>query len=516
MNVRRAVDIAVVGNGVLGLSIALEVARRAPDLRVVVVGPDSREGGASAAAGAMLNCFGEVTQYTAKHPATRAKFAIARKALDEWPAWLEQLADEAGPDCQAALRASHSRGTFMLLSGKAGRIAAENFQAVHAALIDHGEPYDEVDPQEIEGLAPRPDARPMRALHLHREGAVDARAVLTALEVAARGHGVETVADTVQALMHSAGTVHGVRLADGTTLSAGTVVLAAGSMSGSLADDILPLGAVPPMLHGTGLALVTKRAVPGGVPHVVRTPNRAATCGAHVLPLAEEGQQYIGANSYITRHPTGGPQLGVSQGLLHLVCDQIDHQLALSTVQRWLCGARPIPLDCFPLIGPCSARGLVLATGTYRDGFHCSPVIARHIADRLLQPGLADDPRFAWFLPERAPIETLTVREAVAEAVRHEVETTIEYGLQLPYWLDMEPIDQYKQQLVERFYGQLDEPVGLPPEITMALRTRADNSELAHLNAYLRAARTTHDAPSPLVEEAPSPSGGSGEGVVVR
>ncbi|MEV8439578.1 FAD-dependent oxidoreductase [Actinosynnema sp. NPDC051121] len=102
------VDVAVVGNGVLGLSVAVEVARRAPELRIAVIGPPDRPGAATAAAGAMLNCFGEVTRHTGGHPAARAKFALARETLDRWPQWLGQLADEAGPEAGGAALRSHS------------------------------------------------------------------------------------------------------------------------------------------------------------------------------------------------------------------------------------------------------------------------------------------------------------------------------------------------------------------------------------------------------------------------
>ncbi|CAM5399039.1 hypothetical protein SGLAM104S_02443 [Streptomyces glaucescens] len=34
--------------------------------------------------------------------------------------------------------------------------------------------------------------------------------------------------------------------------------------------------------------------------------------------------------------------------MLRAACDQIDQQLSAAQVTAWLCGSRPIPLDCFP------------------------------------------------------------------------------------------------------------------------------------------------------------------------
>ncbi|MCE7000439.1 hypothetical protein LZG04_37320 [Saccharothrix sp. S26] len=43
------VDLAVVGNGALGLSVAVEVARRAPEPRIAVIGPAWRRARCSTA-----------------------------------------------------------------------------------------------------------------------------------------------------------------------------------------------------------------------------------------------------------------------------------------------------------------------------------------------------------------------------------------------------------------------------------------------------------------------------------
>ncbi|MEU9343466.1 FAD-dependent oxidoreductase [Streptomyces sp. NPDC048278] len=491
---QRSVDIAVVGNGVLALSIAVEIARRAPKMKIAVIGPPGRTLSASMAAGAMLNCFAEVTKYTHQHPASEAKFALARQALDEWPAWLDRLCDDVGDDA-AALRTSRTGSTFVLLSGRSGHIAQGNFQAMRTALIKYNEPHEEVDPQDIEGLDPSPGARPSHAVHLHREGAVDARAVVAALETAARRHRIDILPATVQALLADADTVAGVQFADGSTLSAGTVILAAGSTSTALADSVLPPGETPPMLHGNGLALLTRRTAPHSARAVLRTPIRAGSCGLHLVPLAGEGRQYLGANNMVTRHPAQGLGIGDCQAFLHQVSEQIDQNLASSHVTQWLHGVRPMSLDCFPLIGESSLRGLHFATGTYRDGFHCSPVIARHITDTVLNQA-ATNAGFDWFTPKRPPIQTMTVGEAIGEFAAHEVDAAYEYGLNLPFWLDSETVAQHSKQRARRVHEQLDELVAVPPEILMALQSLPAPDGLADLRLYLHAARAYHQKPA--------------------
>ncbi|WP_411139807.1 hypothetical protein [Streptomyces sp. x-80] len=108
--------------------------------------------------------------------------------------------------------------------------------------------------------------------------------------------------------------------------------------------------------------------------------------------------------------------------------------------------------------------GLLFATGTYRDGFHCSPVIARHLADHVLTPG-PPDRRLAWFTPERAPVETMTVAQSITETAAHAAETAHEHGLVLPVFLDDAPVTAYVEQQAGRLYEQLAHPVAPPPEI---------------------------------------------------
>ncbi|GAA0401543.1 hypothetical protein GCM10010357_23270 [Streptomyces luteireticuli] len=372
------------------------------------------------------------------------------------------------------LSASHAQGTYVLLGGRSGTVATDNFRAMRRALADHGEPHEMVDPLDVEGLAPRNQARPLLVLCLEREGYVDARALLAALEAAALNLGVRMVPDTARELLAGPGAVTGVRLADGSTLPAGTVVLAAGAAGASLADGVLPPGAVPPMLHGTGVSLhVTRTATSGPGPrHVLRTPNRAATCGIHVIPLTTPGHHYIGATNLITTTPITGPELGSTHTLMREACERIDHTLAFGRIQHLMSGSRPIPLDCFPLLGTCSLPGLVFATGTYRDGFHYSPVVARHLAAALLGSSGADAvpdaelaADMAHFTPERPPIQIMTRAEAITDTVQHTVDTIQEQGMHMPFWLDCTPMEDWVRGQVENLYDRLGDGAVLAPEL---------------------------------------------------
>jgi hypothetical protein len=177
-----------------------------------------------------------------------------------------------------------------------------------------------------------------------------------------------------------------------------------------------------------------------------------------------------------------------------MLCEQFDHHLAACHVQRWLGGARPVTADGFPLIGGCLIDGLVFATGTHRDGFHCSPVTSSHIADTVL--GSGTDDRFDCFTPERPPIEVMPTQQAIAEAVDHETDTRYEYGLTLPYWLDEDDVRFHVQQRVRQVYENLG--TALLPEIVRIIRAAVDPTRTNFLRVYLRAARAHHTSHVPV------------------
>ena len=115
---------------------------------------------------------------------------------------------------------------------------------------------------------------------------------------------------------------------------------------------------------------------------VIRTPNRAFACGLHCVPRGD-GVLYLGATNIISERPKQQALISDVQFLLDCAVDQLNLDLHDAEIISIQVGNRPIPADGFPLIGECCIKGLWLATGTYRDGLHQSPLLARYIADCL-------------------------------------------------------------------------------------------------------------------------------------
>ena len=53
-------DVVIIGNGILGTTLSLELEKLDKNLKVCIIGPSSKFGSASVASGAMINVFAEI------------------------------------------------------------------------------------------------------------------------------------------------------------------------------------------------------------------------------------------------------------------------------------------------------------------------------------------------------------------------------------------------------------------------------------------------------------------------
>ena len=452
-------DIVIVGNGALGMFLADELIEREAGT-IAVVGPSARTAGASQAAGAMLGCFGEVTTESLRTDASRTRFELGVAAHDTWPDVLRRLEADSptGRPLQVATE-SH-----VILNSVGSDLDDVNFAAMIDALNHYEKPWSEIDPKEIPAYRPRLESRALRAVHLPTEGAVDARGVLAALDARVRAAGPIAVAvdETARRLISSNNVVTGVQLDDGHIIEAGKVVVAAGAHSESLVqtafDDHLDM---VPTIPGLGFAMIAKRT--GGEPFtsVVRTPNRGFACGLHVVP-AGDGREYYGATNRLVDHVSGVTWMADVRFLAQYSMQQLDEQIASHEVERWLSGNRPVTLDGFPLIGWLPAAGLYLMTGTYRDGFHCAPLLAEHVANELQgKPGIIDP----MFTPTREPIVTRTIEWSIDEYVNHNLAAWFETGAQAAPQMTTAQISDYYRNMAVQLYGTLGVDYALGPDI---------------------------------------------------
>jgi glycine oxidase len=471
-------DVVVAGNGVLGQSLALTLARRG--LRVALLGHPDRPWAASAAAGAMLGCFGEVTEALVSSEYGRTKLDLDVQAKKLWPTWSEELAAESG---QGNVQVAN--GTTVILNAVGVRgIDDVNYVAIKEELRRYGEPFEDVEPADIEWLDPDPGSRPQSAFHIPGEHAVNAAMLLEELAQAYVHAGGTVIAEPAARVEYSHGRVTGVVLASGARLAAGHVVLAAGARSQDLIDTVPEVAPnIPPLISGYGLSLLV-RTEDGTMPSsVIRTPNRSFACGLHVLPRSG-GDVYIGATNIISPEPVELPDMGDLQFLIECGQRQVRRSLYNSALRKAQVGNRPVALDGFPLLGEAGVAGLWMMTGTYRDGLHLSPLLAREMSARILgeQPGVD----LEMFRPVRAPIQPASREEIVQSAVTHLVAGGYESGWNVAVSWPL-ILEKQLRSVFQDLADDLDPTLTPPPEVLNAARTNP--GLVATLRAYYAASR---------------------------
>jgi glycine oxidase len=377
----------IAGNGIVALTAAFRLAQRGGE--VAIIGPSARVGSATLAAAAMLNSFAELDEDALATDVDRLKFELSRTATVRW--------DALGADLGGLAALGHGAGTYVIDDGDVAPILA--------ACVEYGEPHAIVDAREVPGYAPVDGVE--RAVRLDREGWIDPRRVVAALERAlAAAPNVTIIDGVVERLRSAGGTITGALLSSG-RLVTGTHYLVANGASVSRLLDASDLGiVVQRVVYGVGTSVEVSRAHRA----CLRTQNR----GVYLAPCGDD-RTVIGATNDVSFVPEPGDPEAPAR-LVRAATAAFDRALAGAEITRVNVGWRPISLDTYPLIGATSIANLAIASGTRRDGFHLAPLIAEHLA--ALLHGEPVDPRLAVFAPERAPLRTLTRGQAMAIALR--------------------------------------------------------------------------------------------------
>ncbi|MEU4807382.1 FAD-dependent oxidoreductase [Actinosynnema sp. NPDC023587] len=456
-------DVIIVGNGVLGLSLGLVLARRGQ--AVAVVGEPHRPYAGSTASGAMLGCFGEITTTLVASDAGRTKLELGIKATGMWPEWLAGLGDGAADELLTA------DGTTVILNtiGMA-EIDDTNFRAIREELTRYDQPFEDVDPLDLEWVDAEPISRPLRAFHIPGEHAVNSAALLVRLHDAFVAAGGTAVPGEAIRVDHTGDQVTGVTLTSGDRLTAGQVALAAGSRTQGLLNELPGGDRMPPLVSGYGVSVLMK-TFDGTAPRsVIRTPNRSFACGLHLVPRGE-GQVYVGATNVISVQPRDAADMRDLVFLLQCAHRQIRMGLWGSPIQKIQVGNRPVSVDGFPMLGAGGVDGLWIMTGTYRDGLHLSPLVAQEMAARILgEPGAED---FELFNPIRKPIQTMTREQIIDNTFIEQFAIGPEQDWTLPvdwhHWIGMD-----LRPAIERWVAEIDPEITPPAELVFTSRFDPD------------------------------------------
>jgi glycine oxidase len=386
-----AVDVAIVGGGVIGLSIAWRLA--AAGLGVAVFERGEVGGGASLAATGMLAAATEL------EPGGADLLALALASQRIWPRFRAELEAEAGLDIDY-----RREGT---LTVALGRDEVDRLRFRHELQARHG-----LTPRWLDGAAARalePALRPSvsAGIFCAEDHQVDPRRLVPALRRAAAARGVRILEHLpVRSLDIAGGRAGGVVTTQGRCRAA-TVVIATGAWAGD--REVLGDALSVPVRPLKGQALALRASARTGVPaHVVWTEQ------VHLAPKAG-GQLLVGATV-----EECGFDATVTAGAVFALLDGARRALPsiedMGVEAVWT-GFRPTSDDDAPILGGTGIAGLVLATGHHRNGILLAPVTAQAIHD-LVTAGEMTGAATRFGLERFQPVDKR--HEEQADAAQHQ------------------------------------------------------------------------------------------------
>lgn len=345
-------DVIIIGGGVIGLSLARELAHR--HIRVTVLERHQPGREASWASAGMLAPQGELSE--------GAFLKLCLESNRRYPAFRVSVEEETGIRCY-----HREAGTFALA------ITDEDeaeFRHTYDRQRADGLQVEWISADEARREEPALGERIRGGVHLPGDRHVENRLLVPALEQACRQLGVDIVCGALVTRVTTDGCrATGVETTLG-TWQADTVVNAAGAWAASITapSEAQP----PPVFPVRGQMLAITLPTPSFLSRVVRSPR------SYLVPR-HDGCLFLGA----TMERVGFDKRNTVWGLQKLLNGALELFPGLEgcAVQEVWAGLRPGSEDNHPVLGKTGLPGYLLATGLFRNGLLLAPVVAQTMAD---------------------------------------------------------------------------------------------------------------------------------------
>jgi glycine oxidase len=341
---RRSYDAVVIGGGLIGLACAWRTAERG--LSVAVLERGEPGDGASGVAAGML------APVTEADFGEQALLCLNLASRELWPGFAAELEERTG------LTTGYRETGALVVAAERDDVG--ELRRLHEFQRSLGLEAEWLPPRECRRLEPGLSPRISGGILAPQDAHADPRALLRALRAALEAAGGELVSGC-EALAVEPGAVQ----TRSGTVSAGSVVVAAGAWSAALAPD------APPIRPVKGQILELRaRAGSGGPPQrIVRTPR------CYMFERAD-GRTVLGA----TVEEQGFDTTVTADGVYRLLEAgwEVYPELGELELLATRAGLRPGTPDNVPVVG--EAGGAIWAGGHHRNGVLLAPITARGVA----------------------------------------------------------------------------------------------------------------------------------------
>ena len=353
-------DVVVAGGGLIGASIAFELAQAGLQVSVF----DAREPGreASWASAGMISPAPEGPDTIPLVPLSKASAAM-------YPDFLQAVEEFSGRD--VGYRPDGAMEVFWegdVREEISTLMAVYHGVGLRAEALT-GEQAKELEPElreEVQGGVLRPD-----------ESSLDNRVLTQATLEAARHKGVEIFAGNGAAGIWREGrSCKGLLLTNG-RVEANWTIIAAGCFSAKI-EGVAPYAPVFP----TKGQMVALRCEAVQIQHVLWSEN------VYLVPR-NDGRILAGSTAErmgFDRDVTAGGMKKILTGAIELI-----PAFAKARIEASWAGLRPDSPDHLPILGPTDVEGLLMATGHFRSGILLAPLTARLVREWITSQKVSMD-----------------------------------------------------------------------------------------------------------------------------
>lgn len=354
----KTYDIVIVGGGIMGGSIAFELAQQ--KMHVAVLDRQELMHEASWAAAGMLSPAPDCLAAIPAVPLGRASLAMYSKFVE---------AIERASGMSTGYRTG---GAVIVMSSGSAQVELDKLVALHRRL---GLACDPLPLEKARTMEPALGKDALAAALLPDECSIEPRPLSAAVLGAATATGVTLLPGTeVVSLALDGKKCIGVKTSAGETIYASQVVLAAGCWSSQILNAVPYAPTVP--LRGQMIAL---RHCGTPIRNVLRSERGYIVPRGRMIPQTVILGSTIENAGYEKRVTSGGLEkiLAAANALVP--------ELAKAEVIETWSGLRPGTPDELPILGPADIDGLVFATGHYRNGILLAPITAKLVGEWITE-----------------------------------------------------------------------------------------------------------------------------------
>lgn len=472
-------DVIIIGNGILGTTLAWELSKQQKNIKIALIGPKNKFGSGSKASGAMINVFAEIESDFMSDFYLKKRFDMALKSLDMWKEHHLKIQN------QSKKKIELKWGTYVLNSSRGTKYEDRLFEYLDKLLNSSKyKNYESkiTDPETIKGLSAQAPHRPIRSMKII-DGFLNSSQLINAVdEIILKAKNIDIYNDIAKKIIYKKNSIE--ILTQNNRIKSSQIVMANGAYVQEIADKLSDLkNNTPRVFFGAGSAGILKinnnrrkfDKIKQIYPELaIRTMDRGHACGLHLLPFKKH--MYLGASSAVFSLPEPNPRSNQLAFLLNDGMNQIGPVIGRANFEGFAYGYRPVSEDIFPLLGETCLKGIWYLNGTKRDGLTMSPFICSEMAKKILYGNSKIPEEFS---PNRKLISYFNKEKAIKKTIIAKYNKENTHNMLLADSNDMNDYFYKLRNSIEKTYNKYQlKSFGIHPELLSLYENNKINKKL--------------------------------------